>query len=532
MDLSVTDDTDLVACGAPAILYKFSDLGLAGIGGGGGADGIGGTGGKVTGGVTGQFLLRSGLSATPSPLSLMDFCDVMPAALFVAAGCDYCPSLRGVGVVTARKCVKEAFHGYGPGMLSCEADGENPINRRTSLTRGDDDREEPKLSKLFRLLYSAGYGGKQMTTEERAEYEDDFCKALIMYRHPVVFDPIGAKCVVVNDPAKGGADRELITFEPYADLVNDPAKLQAVVGKVLDPARAALIAEGQINARSGKRFDEEDRQQPQEGQEQAESVAAPGPVANVEAAPEDNAAIVVDAGEEKMGKSDKCSDTELAHSNSSDTADGDAEDVQEILLETQPEIQPETQEPLPVHNNRFCRIDRCKKRKQTDSDGMCRAHFREHQKKEVEQDELKEADQDNTPENEGPELERRSRHQQKDSTGKNEAAAEHENKNSNVELHLETQADLNLESQAEAELLDTAMGDNTIETPGKGNRTVLKTKLELPDAAMDDDATSDSASEEQPLFETQAPFPEIQNEDEPALPAASAAAAAAAEEDP
>mmetsp|Transcript_15797 Transcript_15797/g.35142 ORF Transcript_15797/g.35142 Transcript_15797/m.35142 type:complete len:260 (+) Transcript_15797:302-1081(+) len=232
----------------------------------------------------------------------MDFTDVMLTALFVAAGCDYCPSLKGVGVVTARKCVKEAFHGYGPGMLSCEADGDNPINRkRRGGEDGDDD--EPKLAKLFRLLYVAGYGGKTMTREERDEYEDNFCKALVMYRHPVVFDPIAARCVIVNDPATGGADPELLTFEPYADIVNNSAKLQSVVGEVLDPDRAALIAEGQINARSGKRFDEEGMQQSRQGQEQAESTIASAPQTDAEptnavAASDDNAAMLIDTGEE------------------------------------------------------------------------------------------------------------------------------------------------------------------------------------------------------------------------------------------
>ena len=299
VDMIVTDDTDLMACGAPSILYKFSDWGLN----------HGVSGGVVSGGVTGQLFLRSRLGCVPSPLNLMDFTDVMMAAMFVAAGCDYCKSLRGIGVVTARKCVKEAFHGYGSSMTSAEADADNPISKRTASSSSSTGDTEPKLSKLFRLLYQNGYGGKKMTREERAEYETNFCKALIMYRHPVVFDPIATRCVVVNDPAKGGADTELCTSETYAALVNDPAKLQDIVGKVLEPARAALIAEGRINARTGRPFGEKKDDGQAENNDQQGSRETPGStttpggsteVATSAAADTEHRAMLIDTGEEEQ----------------------------------------------------------------------------------------------------------------------------------------------------------------------------------------------------------------------------------------
>ena len=301
VDMIVTDDTDLMACGAPSILYKFSDWGLN----------HGVSGGVVSGGVTGQLFLRSRLGCVPSPLNLMDFTDVMLAAMFVAAGCDYCKSLRGVGVVTARKCVKEAFHGYGSSMTSAEADADNPISKRTASSSSSTGDTEPKLSKLFRLLYQNGYGGKKMTREERAEYETNFCKALIMYRHPVVFDPVAARCVVVNDPAKGGSDPELCTFETYANLVNDPAKLQDIVGKVLEPARAALIAEGRINARTGKPFGEKKDDGQAENDDQQGSRETPGSTTTsggstematpaAAAADTEHRAMLIDTGEEEQ----------------------------------------------------------------------------------------------------------------------------------------------------------------------------------------------------------------------------------------
>jgi hypothetical protein len=49
-------------------------------------------------------------------INLRDFSDGMLATMFVAAGCDYCKLLMGIGVITARNVVKGAFHG-------CEAEG-------------------------------------------------------------------------------------------------------------------------------------------------------------------------------------------------------------------------------------------------------------------------------------------------------------------------------------------------------------------------------------------------------------------------
>jgi hypothetical protein len=49
-------------------------------------------------------------------INLRDFSDGMLATMFVAAGCDYCELLMGIGIVTARNVMKGAFHG-------CEAEG-------------------------------------------------------------------------------------------------------------------------------------------------------------------------------------------------------------------------------------------------------------------------------------------------------------------------------------------------------------------------------------------------------------------------
>mmetsp|Transcript_13767 Transcript_13767/g.39544 ORF Transcript_13767/g.39544 Transcript_13767/m.39544 type:complete len:925 (+) Transcript_13767:230-3004(+) len=370
VDMIVTEDSDLMACGAPCILYKFSDWGLN----------HGVSGGVVSGGVTGQLFLRSRLGCVPSPLNLMDFTDVMLAALFVAAGCDYCKNLRGIGVVTARKCVKEAFHGYGSSMASAEADADNPISKRTASSSSSRGDTEPKLSKLFRLLYQNGYGGKKMTREERAEYETNFCKALIMYRHPVVFDPVAARCVVVNDPAKGGADPELCTFETYANMVHDPATLQDIVGKILDPARAALIAEGRINARTGRPFGEkkDDDQAKNDGQRGSGETSGTTTTGSTEAATSaaaDNMhrAMLFDTGEEEQKEDSDGLEEEgaLKQANEGSQNNVDMEDT------TRKEVAGTTE--VSKKEMRWCRVHGCKKYKQHNCDDMCRAHWKESQ---------------------------------------------------------------------------------------------------------------------------------------------------------
>ena len=380
VDMIVTDDTDLMACGAPSILYKFSDWGLN----------HGVSGGVISGGVTGQLFLRSRLGCTPPPLSLIDFSDVMLATMFVAAGCDYCKNLKGIGIVTARKCVKEAFHGYGRSMSSSEATADNPVGKRTMTTPGD---TEPKLSKLFRLLYNNGYSGKKMTREERAEYETNFCKALIMFRHPVIFDPIAAKCVVVNDPALGGADPELCTFKTYANLVNDPIMLQEIVGKILTSARASLIAEGRINARTGRPFGEKKEEQvesiEQQGRGETSGTAAGATMEGAKAAApaaatnNDSRAMLIDTGEEEEKDEDVQNNEEESgilegEEAPKQTGEGihEGADTGMINADTSNELAgtPADQQ---RKDKRLCHIDGCKKFRQANCDDMCRAHWKE-----------------------------------------------------------------------------------------------------------------------------------------------------------
>ena len=97
------------------------------------------SGGVVSGGVTGQLFLRSRLGCVPSPLNLMDFTDVMMAAMFVAAGCDYCKSLRGIGVVTASVAITLAMTS-ARALRRIQRQGA-AVGARSSLTQVDQQLE-------------------------------------------------------------------------------------------------------------------------------------------------------------------------------------------------------------------------------------------------------------------------------------------------------------------------------------------------------------------------------------------------------
>jgi exonuclease-1 len=195
IDLIVTEDSDLVAHGAKAILYKS----IAEI-----------VGGKPRG-----ILLRQcDLGYVSGSLSLVDFTPVMLAAMFVAVGCDYCDKLMGIGLVKACRAVRKAFL---------------------------EPRSNSALAVLFAQLYEQSYTS-DFTDEFKRDYEESVMSALVMYRHPVVFDPMERKCLEVGDPDHYG-DPELIDHEPYAQLLKDKERRKLIVGGIPLASESTAVAE-------------------------------------------------------------------------------------------------------------------------------------------------------------------------------------------------------------------------------------------------------------------------------------------------
>jgi 5'-3' exonuclease len=195
IDLIVTEDSDLVAHGAKAILYKSI--------------------GEIGGGIPRGILLRQcDLGSVMGSLYLADFTPVMLAALFVAVGCDYCDKLKGIGLVKACRAVRKAFL---------------------------EPRPNSALAALFAQLYEQSYTS-HYTDEFKRDYEESVMSALLMYRHPIVFDPIERECLEVGDPDHYG-DPELIEHEPYAKLLKDKERRKLIVGAIPLASESTAVAE-------------------------------------------------------------------------------------------------------------------------------------------------------------------------------------------------------------------------------------------------------------------------------------------------
>ena len=227
IDFIVSEDSDFIPYGAEAVLFKYKPHMPFEVG--------------FKEGYTEQsfknctasasLILKKELGACSSTsFSLLGFSDVMIAMVCVAAGCDYAKSLKGIGLVHARNAAKEAS------VKPSEA----------SHTQGT------YIERMLNGLYSRCYGS--LTKEEKDQYMNRFIRALAMFRHPVIFDPINGKCVLTNIDSP---DLELVEFKPYADIVSNDIQLQRVVGVLFEREMAIHVSEGWINPKNWKLRNEE-----------------------------------------------------------------------------------------------------------------------------------------------------------------------------------------------------------------------------------------------------------------------------------
>jgi 5'-3' exonuclease len=230
IDVVITEDSDLVAHGATSILYKSilvknvrrnNDEDEDADHEGDNNSGPSKENGKS---VASGILLRTADlgSVPPKSLELQDMSTVQLACLFVAAGSDYCDKLKGIGVVKAARAVREAFS-------------------------SQQQNKDPPLKRLFQKLYEET-SQKNMTEEFKQQYEEDFMRALIMFRHPIVYDPISRKCIEWRGPQNQATfgDFELLSFAPYRKLLRNPEKRAAIVGDIseMNGPLCAAMAEG------------------------------------------------------------------------------------------------------------------------------------------------------------------------------------------------------------------------------------------------------------------------------------------------
>jgi 5'-3' exonuclease len=254
IDLIITEDSDLIAHGAPYILYKslrhIADGTPAGV-----------LWQKQDVGAMALGARPSGEQKGPSvnvtsgnAIQMMDFTPVMIAVMFVLMGCDYtAKKLKGIGLVSAHRIVRQAFLSDG---------------RRGTKRMNTEEKRPSVLSTVLNEAYRHSYEQSTLTPEFKREYERSFMEALFMYRHPVVFDPVLRECIIVNrrfqdycrgtnggdgiDNYKNLGDPELLQHEEYAKLCQDRLRIAGIVGEIPPIDDAVGIVEGAINWRTRK----------------------------------------------------------------------------------------------------------------------------------------------------------------------------------------------------------------------------------------------------------------------------------------
>jgi 5'-3' exonuclease len=230
IDLVITEDSDMIAQGGHSVLYKMNL-----------SKWIDNDQGNAPSGPSfvprGILLLRENLGAvtlsTKKPtdgartLGLRDMSDAMLAVMFVALGSDYCDKLKGIGITTACDIVHRAFL---------------------------QQKEVCPLELVFEQLFQKTFDKKiiQHDLVRQAEYKKNFLAALLIYRHPIVYNPFQQRCVVA---CRDKSDPELTSHEPYATLLDDDERLQEICGNFIAPPMATFIAEGWVSARTQKLYE-------------------------------------------------------------------------------------------------------------------------------------------------------------------------------------------------------------------------------------------------------------------------------------
>ena len=278
VDLVVTEDSDLIALGIPTLVYRLGGWNGANSANRDGFWNDGNARGSSFGGyaLRGTILHRRDLGASHG-INLMDFSDAMLVTMFVVAGCDYCESLKGIGIITARNIVKRAFHGR---------EANEPEHD------GDHKPTKPVLREILEDIYQSCHKEARLQVlplddpekeEARLAYEQSFLGALAMFRHPLVYDPILCKNIIANDvcndrdesvslhPSFLRDERILMEYAPYKELATSRKLLYQVIGSPFAPKIAKDIAEGIVDPRTAEHDNDimPENDSPQEEEERA-----------------------------------------------------------------------------------------------------------------------------------------------------------------------------------------------------------------------------------------------------------------------
>ena len=231
VDWIFSEDSDMIGHGVECLIYKLEEL--KSIKESKKESNLDFVEAKLRDGKLARGLLiqRHEYDSSCSTFSLQDFSNVMLAVMSVAAGCDYCSNLPGIGLVKARSIIQEEF-----------------LDRGSSIDRN----KTPTLARVLKRLHAESYSKVEKPSID--DYMVRFLNALIAYRHPVVFDPVTAQCVIKDWDQLDG---ELMTFKPYADIVQNRLAVEDIVGKVLPRDKAIAVAEGWIDPKTDQLLVEE-----------------------------------------------------------------------------------------------------------------------------------------------------------------------------------------------------------------------------------------------------------------------------------
>jgi len=183
----------------------------------------------------GKMLLKSDMGAITVSrssscdgrhLTLQDMSDAVLAVMFVAAGSDYCESLKGIGLVSACEIVHKSF------LLQ---------------------NKTPPLKMVFDMLFKKTFD-KSLRDDVRRqeEYKEKFLKALLMYRHPVVYSPFVRRFITAGEP---NGDPEFMSYQPYKNLFENKHLHSQIVGDMINGPMATWIAEGWVSPRTKQLYD-------------------------------------------------------------------------------------------------------------------------------------------------------------------------------------------------------------------------------------------------------------------------------------
>ena len=103
IDLIISEDSDFIGHGCKAVLYKYRAEQQQ--------QQQPNSNNKQSSfwKVTGDLIRRIDVNAVNTSFDLSSFSDIMLTIFCVATGCDYCNSLKGIGIKTAKNVVEEAF---------------------------------------------------------------------------------------------------------------------------------------------------------------------------------------------------------------------------------------------------------------------------------------------------------------------------------------------------------------------------------------------------------------------------------------